>query len=407
MIANSLAPRILIYTHDAFGVGHIRRSLHIVRALNDHAPQAAILLVTGSQSVGMLKDLPQNADYVKLPTIAASGARLDKLPTLGVGLVEISLLRRNLIQEIVRTFAPDVLVVDNWPLGARQELVPTLHETRRNSTRTILGLRDIVDPPQKVRKSWTRQGMYTVLDRYYDRILIYGVPEVLDAVEAYALPSSIAEKVHYCGYVTADDPPLRTPKEVRAKLGFTGRFVLATVGGGGDGFPLLQAFLQALPHLPDTSAVVVTGELMTQDDRAELLALTAGHSAVVLRDYEPDMRSHMAAADVVLAMGGYNTTTEILALQARAIIVPRTWRSGEHSNRGRTGADEEQLVRAQALQKMGLVDMLHPDSLSPERLVERIAAAFDSPKAKPNVSVDVRGLERVAQQILAMTNEGE
>ncbi len=143
---------------------------------------------------------------------------------------------------------------------------------------------------------------------------------------------------------------------------------------------------------------------MSPADRAELHTLAAGHSRVVVRDYEPDLRSYMAAADVVVAMGGYNTTAEILALQSRAIVVPRTWRSGEHMIRAQASMDEEQLVRAQALEKLGLLELLHPDLLSPERLADRIAATLARPRTEPKVSVNLRGVDHVAEHILSMAS---
>jgi len=402
MRTNSSAHRILIYTHDSFGVGHVRRSMHIVQAVAEQSPQSSILLVTGSPSVELFKDIPQNADYVKLPTIAKSGAKANQPPTLGVGIVELSLLRRTMIQQIVDTFAPDVFLVDNFPLGSRQELVATLHQARRSHTRTLLGLRDIVDPPEKVRHDWTRHGITSAIDRDYDRILIYGVPEILDAADGYGLPSSVAAKIHYCGYVTADGPVERTRAEIRAELGVTGRLILATVGGGADGFPILRAFLQALPQFPDDTAMVITGEFMTPSDRAELHLLAADRSSIVIRGYESDLRSYMAAADVVVAMGGYNTIAEILALGARAIIVPRNWRSGENSYHSLTDMNEEQLIRARALHNMGLLDMVHPDSLCSDLLADRITCAFEAPDTSPTKTVDVGGLNRVANHILSM-----
>lgn len=398
----SPAPRIAVFTHDAYGLGHVRRCLHIVQALAQRAPHAAILFITGSPAVDMLKRLPPNTDYVKIPTVVTSGVPGTKPPILGVGLAEVSRLRSRLIQEALVTFAPDVFLVDNFPLGSRLELLASLHALWRRRTRIVLGLRDVADPPEKVRSDWGRDGLYEVLDRYYDRILIYGVPEVLDAVEAYALPPGIAAKVHYCGYTTAEAPPSRSPAEVRAELALAGPLAVATVGGGGDGFPLLQAFLEALPRIAELSGMVVTGEFMSPADRAALGSLAVGRPRLVVRDYVPDLPSYMAAADVVVAMGGYNTVAEILALRSPAIIVPRTWQSGEHGNRGRAKVDAEQLVRAQALADLGLVDLLHPAALSPETLAERIVAVLGRRREQPRPPLNVRGLEAAAEQILAL-----
>lgn len=408
--------RIALFTHDAYGLGHVRRCVHIVHGLARRAPESAILLITGSPAVEMLRSLPPCADYVKIPTIVTSGSQGAQPPILPVGLAELSLLRQRLIDQALLTFAPDVFLVDNFPLGSRWELLPALQQVRRSGTRAVLGLRDIADPPEKVRADWARDGIYEVLARYYDRILVYGVPEVLDVGQAYALPPAVAAKVRYCGYVTAADPPARSPDDVRAELGLRGPLLLATVGGGGDGFPLLRAVLQALPLVPDASALVVTGEFMPPAERAELRALAhdgagecseQGRGRVLVRDYVPDLPAHMAAADLVVAMGGYNTAAEILASGCRAVIVPRTWRSGEHARRAKPRVDAEQLVRAQALANLGLVDLLPPEKLSPQELAERITTALSRPRPSPNGSVDVRGLDSVVRHLLALARGEE
>jgi predicted glycosyltransferase len=397
---DSSSPRIALFTHDTLGLGHVRRCLHIIQALAERAPQAAILLITGSSALRAFEALPRNADYVKIPTIAKTGSGGPWPPHLPIGLAEISVLRSQLIQQTIRTFAPDVFLVDNFPLGSLRELLPSLQEARHLSTRMVLGLRDIVDAPEVIRTEWARQGIYEVLARYYDRILVYGIREVMDIVEAYALPPAVAAKVHYCGYVTAKGPPPRTPAEVRAELGLTEPFILVTGGGGGDSFPLLQTFLQALPLIPQTSAVLFTGPLMNAAERTELRSQAAGRPGVVIRDYVPDLPSYMAAASVVVAMCGYNSAAEILVLRPSTIVVPRTWEYGEHHNRARASSEWEQILRAQALEKLGLVDLLDPKELTPARLAERVQAALARPKPETTAAVNLQGLECVARHVL-------
>ena len=398
--------RIAVFTHDAYGIGHVQRCLNIIKALAQRAPQAAILLITGSPPVDLFKSLPPNADYVKIPTIVTPDAQGTKPPMLAIGFAELSLLRRQLIQKAVLTFEPDVFLVDNFPLGSQRELLPILKELRSCSTRVILGLRDIADPPEKIKKDWSRDGIYEVLERYYDSILVYGMREVLDIEDAYALSKRLAAKVHYCGYVTSDAPPSRTTEKVREELGFEGPFILATVGGGGDGFPLLQAFLQALP-LISIPAIVITGPLMSPSDRTRLQAMASGCAGVRVIEYVPDLPSYLTAAELVVSMAGYNTLAEILAQRCRAIVIPRTWYSGGHSNRERARVDLEQLVRAKALAQLGLVDLLEPMELSPERLAERITAAIAGPQVKPKFPANVRGLECTVNHILAMAKGKE
>ena len=50
-------PRILLYSHDTFGLGHLRRSRTIAQALVSAFPDASALILTGSPSgVGMSMD---------------------------------------------------------------------------------------------------------------------------------------------------------------------------------------------------------------------------------------------------------------------------------------------------------------------------------------------------------------
>jgi predicted glycosyltransferase len=401
-------PRVAIFTHDTFGLGHVRRCLHVVHALAERAPDAAILFVTGSPALHALGSLPPNADFVKIPTIAKTGEKRLRPPHLPLPLDDVSSLRAALIREAVLSFAPDVLLVDNFPLGSRGELLPTLESLDRRRTRTVLGLRDILDAPETVRADWTRQGIYEVLRCHYDRILIYGVRDVLDVEQAYALPADVALKVHYCGYVTGNGGGNAPAEEVRRELGFDAPFLLATGGGGGDGFPLLSTVLDALPLIPRMPAMVLTGPLMSEAQRAQLRKKLNGHPQVQVREFVPDLRRYMGAAGVVVAMCGYNTAAEIMALRPRAVVVPRTWRYGEHLSRETAGAEWEQMMRARSLAELGLAQVLDPRSLTPGALAERIRAALDGrgePRRRPEV--DLMGLDRVTGHILALARAGE
>ncbi len=400
------ALRIAIYTHDTFGLGHVRRCLHVLRALAERAPDAALLLVTGSPALGALGPLPATADCVKIPTLARTGVAASRPPHLHLPADEVTRLRRRLAHEAVLGFAPDVLLVDNFPLGSRRELRPLLTELETRPTRTVLGLRDVVDLPETVREHWRRDRIYETLERCYDRILVYGMREVFDVANAYALPPGVAEKVRYCGYVTSVAATSRgadVDPEVRA----LGRpLVVASAGGGGDGALLLETFLRALRRLPALSALVVTGPLMPAGDRARLAALAAGRPRVVLRELVADLPARMAAADLVVSMAGYNTVAEILALRRPALLVPRTWRYGEQGRGAEAGEDAEQLLRAQALEKAGVADLLHPRDLDPAVLAGRIGSILGRAGSARCARFEMGGLDRVTRELLELAGAG-
>ena len=402
----SASPRIAVFTHDAYGVGHVRRSLRILGALAAKAPESSLLLITGSPATYLFRELPRNADTIKIPTIVTSGTEGTRPSTLNIGVADLASMRGEITRRALELFEPDVLLVDNFPLGTRLELLPTLRELRHRPTKTVLGLRDVVDPPEKVRRDWERDGIYGIIERYYDKVLIYGVREVLDAVEAYGLSDSVAERLDYCGYVTDSESTRRDPVTVRRELGVDEGFFLATVGGGGDGRPLLEAFMGALDRFPGRRAVVVAGEFMADSDRAAVASAAAARSGVMIKHHLADLPSAMAAAELVVAMGGYNTSAEIMATRTRSVLVPRTWRAGEHGSRGRSGADAEQQVRAAGLARMGLVTALESEELTSSTLADAMTRALGKPVSNGNHHLDLDGASRVADHLLALATGG-
>lgn len=399
--------RIAIFTHDTFGLGHVQRCHRIAWAVAQQDPDAALLFITGNPALHVFPQLPRNADYLKIPTVVKTGSQESQPPHLPLPTKEIIHIRQEVIAGALREFRPNAFLVDNFPTGSGKELIPALKEVRATSCRTILGLRDILDSPEAVRADWEKNGTYQVLEQYYDSILVYGMPDVFDLAEAYQLPPHLAAKVSYGGYVTDVNPPKRTPEEVKQELDISSGFVLATVGGGGDGFPLLEVFLKAVVKLPsDLAAVVITGPLMGAPEREKLRQLAGNRPGVVLLDYVTDMASYLAAADLVVTMGGYNTTAEILALRPRTIIVPRTWRYGEHQIREDAGMEWEQLLRARALSRMGIADILEPEQLSASILSERILQSLANPRPQSSVQLDLGGVEHAAQHILSEARKG-
>src|SRR2546423_3039757 len=168
-------------------------------------------------------------------------------------------------------------MVDHEPRGAMCEFSSRLRSLKaaRPDTRFVLGLRDIMDVPERIRGQWRELGVYDALEHLYDGIAVYGSPALHDVAEAYAIPPGVRPKLHYCGYIVRE-PPRVDPAVVRRELGLPAgtALVLATVGSGSDGFPVLDTAVAALERLaarrPDLRAIVVTGPFMPADQRAAL-----------------------------------------------------------------------------------------------------------------------------------------
>ena len=127
--------------------------------------------------------------------------------------------------------------MDKEPLGLKREVLPTLRWLRRQlpETRTILGLRDVMDQSEVVKKDWTQRGVYDALEQLYSEVWIYGHQHFYDPVKEYAIPESIKSKIHFTGYiprkVISPREADRIRREHRLKPGE--KLVVVTTGGGG------------------------------------------------------------------------------------------------------------------------------------------------------------------------------
>src|SRR5439155_2939392 len=105
---------------------------------------------------------------------------------------------------------------------------------------------------------------------------------------------------------------------------------------------------------PETNRVIVTGPFMPRDVQRRLDERAAKEPRLRVLQFVPEPAILLNQADRVIAMGGFNTVCEVLAFEKTALIVPRV--AGGH----------EQLIRAERLHDLGVVDMVHPDELSPQ-----------------------------------------
>jgi predicted glycosyltransferase len=205
--------RFLLYAHDTFGLGHLRRTLSLATHFTAALPNAEVLIVTGSPLAHSFT-LPPRTDTVKLPAVTKQGNGAYRARNLDLDLSAICDLRATLLLETARAYQPDVFIVDHAPQGLKGEVLPTLAMLRNTQPDClrVLGLRDIVDASQSVRKTWAQEGIYRTLEHDYDLILVYGSQELYDIGAEYALPAAVEQRVRYCGYLDrlTDASPMTT-----------------------------------------------------------------------------------------------------------------------------------------------------------------------------------------------------
>jgi predicted glycosyltransferase len=381
-------PRAMFYSHDGFGLGHIRITLAMAQALSERRPDASLLALTGSPQAHAY-ELPPNFDYIKMPT-AAKGTLYADLPAhreLPLTQTGVWFVREALIRRATAAYSPDLVIVDHAAAGHLRELSRALRELRAAKPEAVfvLELTDIINDGPSTIADWKKSGAYTFMDELYDHVLIFGSPDVFDMIQEYEFSDTTAAKTRYVGYMRRHDR-LVPPEEIRARLGAQDMpLVVVTTGGGADGARDIQAYLRAVRSraLDGVYSFVVTGPLLDSRARAELEELAGGLPDLTLVPFTNELVSYLNAADLVVSKGGYNAMCEVMSLGKRTVVIPRStmW--------------QEQVVRAERFSALGLVTMLHPNDMTPDMMATTVINALHDPP--PAVMLDFEGLTRAGE----------
>ena len=340
--------RILIYSHDTFGLGHLRRCRTIAQSMVQRRKGLTVLILSGSPIIGSF-NFRTRVDFVRIPgVIKLRNGEYSSL-SLHMDIAEVLELRASIIRHTAEVFKPDLFLVDKEPLGLRGEIHDTLQFLNSRGTPLVLGLREVLDHPMLLAKEWERKNAVPALRDLYDEIWVYGLPQICDALAGIDLPEEVREKITYTGYLRSN-----IPAEVIHNPGnrpFEEPYILVTTGGGGDGEHLIDWVLSAYEHDPDIPypSLMVYGPFMSPQRREKFQIRVDKIANVKALTFDSNVERLMSGAAGVVAMGGYNTFCEILTMDKPAVIAPRT--------RPRM----EQYIRALRAQDLGLVRMLAAD----------------------------------------------
>lgn len=389
----------MVYSHDTYGLGNIRRMLAICEHLLEAIPELSILLVSGSPVVHSFR-IPARLDYIKLPCIERDrGGVISNKYLSDITTEESVKLRSELIKTAAINYKPDLVLVDKKPYALKGELRDTLDslKTILPSTKVVLLLRDILDTPEKTIAEWNENGYYEGIEAFYHRILVVGMQEIFDVTKEYRFPESISKKVSFCGYIRRE-AGCKTPEVLRQELQVKPdeKLVLVTPGGGGDGYKLVSTYLSGMTRLgddPKIKSIIISGPEMPLQQQQEISEIAARNNSIRFIEFTDDLNSYMSAADVVVSMGGYNTVCEILSLNKKAVVVPRT------------RPVLEQWIRASRMARLGLFKAVHPDELAPEILIRAVLEQLnhnDHRISPIERIVDLDGSPRITRHISAL-----
>ncbi len=392
--------RLMVYSHDTFGLGNIRRLLAICDYLIQREPELNILLMSGSPILQHFP-LPERTDYIKLPSVTRTQEGKYRVKYLESDTQQVLALRAEILRSALANYAPDVFLVDKKPLGIEQELKPAIEYAHSHlpQMHSVLLLRDVLDAPEETIRVWEKHDYHKAIQQFYTSILVVGSADIFDLTREYRFPASSTDKVTFCGYIRRR-AKLDSRERIRQQLGIEGLpLVLVTSGGGEDGYHLLDTFTRSLALFPSHQrfqSVMILGPEMPVAQRSNLRQQAMNYDNVMVMDFTQDFISWLDAADLVVSMGGYNTVCEVLSLKKTAIVVPRV------------RPVREQLIRAERMARCRLLTTLHPADLGPEVLMHTITQQLNQKNKHSNelYKLDLEGLPRVARAISAKLHSG-
>jgi predicted glycosyltransferase len=387
-----LGARVLIYSHDTFGLGHLRRSRALANAIVEKHPAASVVIISGSPVIGNF-EFGSGVDYIRIPGVTKLPDGDYRSLNLNVELDEAVGLRQALILQTAKAFQPDVFIVDKEPTGFRGEVLPALDYLQATGCHLVLGIRDVMDEPALLVPEWERKGAKEALARYYDEIWVYGLKDVYQPLKALDLPPEVEKRITYTGYLRRDVPPTqsltRYPKITKQP------FILVTTGGGGDGDDLIDWVISAYEADPtlEQPALILFGPFIDRDMRRAFVERIAKQPKLDVMSFDNKIEWLMKKADAIVAMGGYNTFCEVLSFDKRTLIVPRT------------KPRLEQYIRAVESERLGLVSMLsdYDEPRTPERMAQALRGLSAQPRPSEVVIPGLLdGLDRVQERLKAL-----
>lgn len=375
--------KVMFYCQHVLGMGHLIRSVALVRGLQT---RFQVCFLNGGEVVPGF-EFPEGVKVVNLPPIKSDADFKEIQAVNGESLAETRARRAAILLGEYEQFQPDAVIVELYPFGRRKfsfELLPLLARIRLagKQTKVICSLRDIL--VQKPDSEKHEGRAVAVMNRYFDALLVHADSRFQRLEETFHKTEALQVETVYTGYVAQSTPVSTEAAEPEMNLAGGGvPLILASIGGGRVGCELLAATIEAsdllkekIPH----RLLAFGGPYLPEAQFAQLQALAANKPQVTLRPYTAHFRAYMVRADLSVSMAGYNTCMDVAMTGARALMLPFTG-----------GNNDEQTIRAEKLEKMGVVGVIDSDDLHPPRLAEKMAQRLQAEPAA--MTLDINGVE--------------
>lgn len=383
--------KLMFYCQHILGMGHLIRSMEIVRGLT---AEFDVCFINGGEVIQGFQ-APPSVRVINLPAIKSDVEFQELCPVdPHLNLEDVKAARQQQLLKVLQTFQPNVLMVELFPFGRRRfsfELIPLIEAARAQNAKIISSLRDIV--VTKSNQARHEAKVVRLMNQYFDQLLIHGDPSLHSLEESFSRVHDLQCDVRYTGYVVQQPESNRLTIVDQISLAKTEPMILVSVGGGRFGHELLDCVVEAaeileskLPH----RIQLFTGPFMPEEKFWALKTVARDRNNLYIHRYTPNLLAYMEKATLSISMSGYNTTMNILTAGVSAMMLPFTGND-----------DQEQTRRVERLSQLGKVRQIHPEDLRPGRLAEVIMAHLQHSPSQ--IEVDLNGVNNTAHFVKALT----
>ena len=392
--------KILFYCQNLLGMGHLVRTTEIIRNL---VKDFQVCLIQGGQTVQGF-EFPPEVETIHLPAVQSVNSTLWEQNQIRVvdsslSLEEVKEIRKNTLLKVFEQFQPDCLVTEGYPfskISLSFELVPLLERARsqRPSTLVVCSLRDIIMVKEIPNRAQEEEKRCQFLNQYYDMLLIHSDPKIHRLEENFSRAQDIICPMHYTGYVV-QSPTENTAQSAEdiACLNSKEPLILVSVGGGKLGHDLLESVVESAPIIEKALThriQVFTGPFIPDEKFIQLQKLAANKPNISIRRYTTNLLAYMEKASLSISLGGYNTTMNVLKTGVCSMIYP-------------SKKDREQAIRAEKLEKLGILDVIRSHDLEPTRFAQKIIDCVYKERVGNTAEfLELQGAEKTAELLKAL-----
>ncbi len=368
-------------------MGHLFRSLELVRALADHD----VVLIAGGREVDVR--LPDHVTLVRLPGLYMDEQFTTLIPEDAAKTVDdIQRERKDILFSLLEKHQPDVFMIELYPFGRTifgfelQPLLDGIRQGRFGEMKVVCSLRDILvekkDPPAY------EERVLNILNTYFDLLLIHSDEHLLALDETFSRMDDIRIPAVYTGFVSPKANP-EAGRRLRCELGVGSeeKLIVASAGGGRSGYALLTGILDAYHLLGNSGRIRI--EMFTGPfrDPAEFKNLTAKSvDGVRIRYFTNRFLDYLSAADLSVSLAGYNTCMNLLAARVPSLVFPYS-------------KQREQPIRVEKIKNFIPMKILRDKDIEPELLSRYIQKMLLESRPSGAVPINLNGAENSAMYL--------